>query len=219
MQLPFAGAAYIHRVRFGFYTVARLLRQRLTDLAIPIESSSQEILTRGRAWEDAGLAAQKGYAERDAVIEELEICTQRIRHQLASRDLGSDKKPPYTLVFPNGIGEYLGVPLEDQSLHFGTLISRLESNLPETDPVRAELVPELKKGLEARDAANKTLDALLQQETLAADQLASTEAAWEKLMRDTHKTLSTRFDEKRADRFFRKPQKRAKKDEGGSKGG
>jgi len=214
VRLPPFTAAFIRCSSFGLYTAGRLIRRRQDDLAATARDSSRNLLALGRAWDDAGLETQEGYAARDAIDADLDDVTRRIRQLLSNRELGADKKAPFTAIFPDGLAYYLESPVGEHLRRYQLLITRIEENLPEEDPIRLEQVPQLRQLLSAWSDAAAGLQGLLNRETVTRDRLAAARTDWEKRMNDTYATLCTRFDKRQAEQFFKKSETREKQSTG-----
>lgn len=217
MRLPAASSHFSKRVRFGRYVTRRLRRARLTALAVDVEQVTTSLRTLGRALEDADDAIQDAIADRDAADDDLDDGAKDARASLAGRGASADKEPPYTLVFPDGVGYYTAAPLDQEVQRYGELKLRLEEHLPGNDKVRNKTVALIVAGLEGFSAASAELAKARTADALASTRLTAATEAWERQMEKTYGALLTQVGKAKAERFF--PVVRGKKGDGGDAGG
>lgn len=209
MRLPHPDSHYTHRLRFGRYVERRLRTDKRTAMADDVASSTNAVLSAGRALEDTIGPVQDALADRDAADDALDAAAQAARLGLASRGVGADKKAPYTSIFHEGIGYYTAATLDQEESRYGELKSRLVEHLPANDAVKIAASVAIDAGILAFSAATKTLAAARTQESLAKTRLESAEEAWERQMTKVYGILLAELGRAAAESFF--PKARAAK--------
>lgn len=206
MQLPHRTAAYSHRVVFSTYVERRLRREGATtpafmSLADKVQKSRNELLSQGRAWEDAALPIQEGLADRDAADDALDSFAQQVRFDLAGRALNATQTTPYTQIFPDSLKYYTSATLDEQVARYTELKTRLTTYLPAGDAVLT-MVPILDALLSAWTSACASLDQSRTQESMARDQLDAKTSGWETLMQQVYGELVAALGKKGAEAYF-----------------
>jgi hypothetical protein len=216
MRLPHADAHYSHRIRFGRYVERRLRTDKRIALADDVALSTTGVLTAGRSLEDTIGPVQEALADRDAADDALDAAAQLARLGLASRNLGADKTPPYTLIFPNGIGYYTAATLDQEESRYGELKSRLVEHLPANDSVRSSTCAAIDAGIVAFSAATNALATARTQESLAKTRIESAEEAWERQLTKVYGILVAEIGRSSAESFFPKTRTSKSKPEDGN---
>lgn len=211
MQLPPATASALARVRYGRYVIRRLRRLKLDDLADACERQNRALLDASRAAEDAASPVQDALADRDACDDALDERAKDIRHALAGRSRDAASTPPYTRVFPEGIGHYTDASLDQEVPRYEQLASRLDAHLPAADALRATALPGIVEGLDCyRDAAAALVAARIAEDA-AGDRLTEATDAWQRQLERAYGSLIERVGKAVAERFFPAARARAKK--------
>ena len=148
MQLLQLTRSHLRFVRHGRYVAARLDRSQRTTLAQSARDATEAVLASGRAREDVGFGLQDQLALRDSADDALDSAAQDVRRILAASSADATETAPYKEIFPQGIGYYTAATLGTQVQRYTELIQRLENYLPEDDPVRVDITPILRGGLE-----------------------------------------------------------------------
>lgn len=215
MRLPHVNAHYSHRVRFGRYLERRLRTDKRVTLADDVALCTTNVLTQGRALEDTIGPVQEALADRDAADDALDGVAQAARLGLASRSVGADKNPPYTLIFHDGIGYYTAATLDQEEIRYGELKSRLVEHLPVNDAVRTSACIAIDAGIVAFKNATNALHAARTQESLAKTRLESSEEAWERQITKVYGLLMAELGRAAAESFFPKTRSsKSKADDG-----
>lgn len=191
-------------VRFTRYVIRRLKRNGLNELASPLEAAFLEHLLLGRAWEDCEFPYQDALADRDALDDEGDELVRDLHHALGSRSRTARKEPPYTAVFPDGLGYYTRSPITEQEARRGEILSRADTNLPPDDLARTFLTP-IKANLETWSAAKKLADGAMLAQDVAREKLQASRTRLDGLLTSTWGKLTDQLGSKaRADRYFPK---------------
>jgi len=185
-------------------------------MANDVTAATNSVRDNGRALEDTIDPVQEALADRDIADDDLDATAQNARLKLASRGLGADKKPPYTLIFPAGVGYYTAARLEDETSRYGELKSRLVEYLPKDDEVRIATVPAIDDGLAAFNVGTTALTAARTEESLAKTRLEAAEEAWERLMEKVYGLLVADLGRAAAEAFFPKIRTSKPKNDGGN---
>lgn len=209
MRLPPPSAHYSQCVRYGRYLARRLRRAKLATLAADVEKVTVAVRATGRALEDADDPIQDAIADRDASDDDLDGAAQAARAKLAGRSADADRKPPFTLIFHEGLAYYTAAPLDEEVARYGELKVRLEEHLPANDKVRTTTVAAIDTGLGAFSTAAAALTKARTGESLASTRLTSARESWEKQVEKTYGALVLEMGRAAAERFF--PQIRGKK--------
>ena len=215
MRLPPSAAHFSQRTRCGNYVARRLRRARMVALAADVELVTDQVLTAGRAVEDADKPIQNALADRDASDDDLDEAAQTARLKLAARSIDAVDTAPYTLIFPQGVGYYTAAPLDEEVKRYKELKSRIEASLPAADKLRVKTVAAIDGGLVAFSKAVEELNAARTDEALAATRLSAANEAWERQMEKTYGAIVSQVGKGKAERFF--PKSRGKGG-GGSSG-
>ncbi len=202
MRLPPATAPYSSRVRYGRYVARRVRRARLESLAVDLDKANKELLSTGRACDDAGGPVQDALADRDAADDDLDAAAQQARANMAGRSVDAVRTEPYLPIFHEGISYYTAAPLEQQVPRYTELKKRLVEYLPAKDPVRISTVKDIDTGLKAFQDAAKALSDARTDESLAYTRLVTATEAWERQIEKTYGALVAEFGRARANGFF-----------------
>lgn len=205
MQLPREGSSYLAFASFGRYTARRLKQGGYAQLARDVLASATKVRVAGRAWDDADDSYQDALADRDAADDTLDLAAQTTRAALAGRSAQADREEPYTLIFPNGVGEYTAAPIDEEVTRYGQLVTRLEANLAANDPVRKSSVKALKESLRDFKAALESLDNAEQEATMTRNELDRALNAFSRQLEKVYGLLVADQGRARADRFFPNP--------------
>jgi hypothetical protein len=202
MKLPQPAAHYTHRVRSGRYTTARLKKARRTDQAASLEQATNKVKTSGRKVEDSMDAIDTATAFRDAADGDMDDPTKHFRKQLAARSVRADKEPPYTAIFPQGIGYYIAATVGENVNRYNELITRVEANLPADDALRIALIPAIKAGIEEYKTASEDLAAARIALSMARTESDIAQDEWEILMVKIYGNLIADLGKQAAEKFF-----------------
>lgn len=204
MKLPQLSARYTHRVRYGRYTAARLKKAKRAEQAASLEQATDKVKTSGRKVEDSMDAIDTAAAFRDVADSTMDDACKHFRKQLAARSLSADKEPPYTTVFPQGIGYYIAAPVSENVNRYNELITRVEANLPADDPLRTALLPVITTGIEDYKTASEQLSQARTALSMARTESDVAEDEWETLMVKIYGNLIADLGKQAAERFFLK---------------
>jgi hypothetical protein len=202
MRLPGETAGSMVRVTYGRYVWRRLVRAEQDDLANNVSAVTRAVHAAHRAVEDAELPVQEAIADRDADDDDLDETARLVRLQLAARELGADKKRPYTDIFPDGIDYYTGARLSEQGARYTELVAKLESALPATDDLRASTVSKLQSQLSSWKVSEGAVETQRAQLGVARTQRETATEEWTVTLERTYGALVERFGKKKAERFF-----------------
>ena len=133
MKLPKADSNYRAFVDFGRYVTASLQQAKYDNLAADVDSVTQVVKTKGRAWEDSSEDVSRSTAQRDALDHDLDTTAKTFRLALASRAINANRQTPYTSIFPKGIAYYTAAPLSENGARYGELLTRAVAALPSDD--------------------------------------------------------------------------------------
>jgi hypothetical protein len=209
MQLPPSTAHYSARVCYGRYVARRLKRARSNSLAGDAAKVTSAVLLAGRAAEDADGPVQDAIADRDAADDDLDTAAQNARAHLAGRSADAVTKPPYTLIFPEGVGFYVAAPLDEERARYTLLQQRLAEHLPANDEVATATTAAIAAGLDGFETATRELTTARNAQAIADGKLEAAEDAWEMQMEKTYGALVSELGRAAAERFF--PKAKAKK--------
>jgi hypothetical protein len=214
MQLPQTGASALTRVRYARYTLRRLRRAKLDDLADACEHANRALLDADRAADDASMPVQDAIAERDLCDDALDSLARDVRHTLASRARDATTQEPYTRIFPEGVAHYTDATLDQEVERYELLVARMKTHLAANDALRGTVLTAIVDGIARyRDAAH-ALVAARNAEASASDALNAATERWTTQMERTYGALVQRDGRSAADRFFLSLAKpRAKKTE------
>ncbi len=161
-----------------------------------------------RAAEDAAEPVQDALADRDAADEALDTLAQNARANLAGRSKDAQREEPYKLIFPEGIGEYIAAPVDEEDARYRKLIARVQKHLSAKDAVRASLPKEIEAALKLHAAALKDLQKAEDAADDADTALRRATAAWNKQLERTYGALIAERGKSEAESFF--PRNRSK---------
>lgn len=222
MKLPQEHSSAQVLVRFGSYVERRLLRAGYEAQASTVRAATVAIRNATRALEDLEQPEDAAMADRDAADDDLDETARLARLQLASSELGADKKEPYIRIYADGVGYFTRADLGEQEPRYTELISRLKAFLGETHPVRLGTVPTLERQLAAWKTSESNLLAARDQISLARVKRSAAIDAWRSEIEKLYGWLISEVGKKKAERFFpRTTEKKATKEapkEGASKG-
>jgi hypothetical protein len=202
MKLPSQTAGYEQRVNFGRYVATRLRQAKREDQAATVEQATSKVKAAGRKVGDLVEPLQAAMALRDAADGDMDEATQDFRLKLASRSLNAAKEPPYTQIFPQGVGYYIAAPLAANETRYKELVARVEANLAAKDELRAQIVPAITAGLEAFTRATAQLAAARTAAAMAGTECDAVEDEWDNLMTKIYGVLISETGKKAAERFF-----------------
>jgi len=193
------------------YLRRKLLRAGYTDLTTPIVAVHQALLAAEQRVDAAELEAQEAVADRDFVDDTVSDTVRDARAVLGGRSRDAARRPPYILVFPKGVSEYIEADLGDQPRQYEKLVGNLEAFLPVTDPVRVGTVPALRTQLQTRQGAETAVDRARNARDRARVARDQARAAWDEAMVTTYGALLQRVGKGAAARFFPRKGRPSKK--------
>ncbi len=202
MELPSKNRNYSTFINFGRYVAGRLTAAKLTALASGVIAVGESVKSKGRLWEDARLAETTRLAERDVADDALDTTARELRLSLMSRNLGAQKEPPYTAIFPQGLGYYTAARVDDNADRYRELLTRAEANLPADDAALVALRDNLPAQIEDWVRAKDALEAARVATGVARTELEAAVDAWMVLLDRTYGSLVTEVGRRAADSFF-----------------
>lgn len=202
MQLPRPSAGYLQFASFGRYVARRLKQAEYTQLAKDTLASAVKVRASGRAWEDSDDALQDALADRDGADDALDLAAQTLRTALAGRSAHAEWEEPYTLIFPNGVGEYTAAPIDEEVNRYGTLLSLAEKHLAPTDSARKEAASSIKSGVRDYKAALEAVDHASQGVSVARSELDRAIGSFARQMEKVYGLLIADVGRREAERFF-----------------
>ena len=214
MKLPQENSAYSVAVKFARYTARKLRTNGRTAMANDLVSMALGLRAKGRSWEDAEDAVQDALADRDSADDGLDATAQSGRNTLAGRSVTAAREEPYTLIYPEGIGHYIAAPQDAEVARYTELKRRVELNLPEGDPVRAQTALGITTGLAAFSGGVAALDAAETSKSLARTELERANRNLRRQLEKTYGVLVTELGKQSAERFFPKAAKNRKPEDG-----
>ena len=105
------------------------------------------------------------------------------------------------------MGYYIAAPLKENEARYKELITRVQANLPEDDPLRAPLIDAVSAGLEEFTQARAELAKARTAYAMARTESDAVEDEWDTLMEKTYGLLIADLGKKAAERFFPKLRK------------
>jgi hypothetical protein len=191
-QVPKTAAPH-QRVRYGLYVERQLRIAGFAEWAAMVLAATMLVRERSRAWEDEDAQAYSASGDRDRSDFRLDNGTGDGRVGLAGRSKNANKEKPYILVFPDGAAWYTNAPQNEQVTRYTLLSERLRTFLPEEDPVRA-LADEIDAGIVAYKAGVEVIAKANLKLSMAAQQLAEAEAAFDATMEKVFGLLVAHFE-------------------------
>lgn len=210
MFLPKSSSAH-RRYLFGRYVARRVARAGFSDLLVQVNAVNAALLSTWRQCQDALVPVEEATADRDVVDEGLDLTVRLVRKDLGSRSIRAEREAPYTLVFPNGIEEYVSARLGQQVAAYQLLCSRMVAHLGATDPVCVSAIPDVQRRLVSWTEAVAMTDMANQARDIARTRLAVAVAEWEKAITAVYGLLLARVGKDEARRFFPKETARKRK--------
>ena len=207
MQLPRSSATTEARVRFGRYVARRLRRAKLESLRESIAAVTSALKSADRAKQDALEPVEEARADRDAVDDELDTIAQELRNTLAGRSLDAVKSAPYTGIFPDGIGHYIGAPLDEQVQRYTQLAERIEASLPAADAERKKRPAQIRAALKEYREATASLSAAERAHSECSRALEVAVERFERQHERCYGALVAELGKSAAERFFPKVQR------------
>lgn len=201
MQFLPDGADHERRLSQGDYVARRLRRARLEDLLATVLAATNDLETAGTAWKKARRAAFAAQADRDGVDDELDELVKNHRAGLAGRGSGAMARAPYTLIYPHGIDYYAAAPLNKQVTRYQEFADRLRAHLAEEEEA-LQLATRIEALLVDYEAAEKALEKARRGVSLTGTDLDAAEEGFDLTLERIHGALKSRFDSRKADRFF-----------------
>jgi len=211
MQLPKESGSYGSLVRVAVYTSRLLRRSKYEALAADLIVGLTSVRRRGRIWEDSEDAVQGGLADRDGADDDLDDVGQEARLGVASTSVAAVREAPYTQIFPQGVGYYTAAPLDQEVTRYTELKQRLETHLPEANPIRVNAVPRIEMGIIEFTAATNTLTAAERDQVIARTELVHAIRSLRRQLEKTYGLLVADIGKIKAERYFPKV-KSSKKD-------
>ncbi|MBL8679518.1 MAG: hypothetical protein JNK05_10150 [Myxococcales bacterium] len=202
MQLPAPSSAPEVRIRYGRYVARRLRRSKLDALQKTVTAVTDSVKAAGRAREDAAELVDEAIADRDGADDDLDEQTQELRNALAGRSLEAVNESPYTDIFPDGIGYYIGAPLDEQVDRYTQLIERIEKALPASDSERKKRVPALRAALKEFRVAEEALDKARRVEAEASRAVATATDRFNRQLERCYGALVAEQSKSAAERYF-----------------
>lgn len=204
MKLPAATASPRTWGGFARYVERGLRRTGRAELAALIGAARLDLVTRSRAAEDLEDPMTDALSDRDDVDRSLDELTQQARLDLAARSVDATRAKPYLDIFGQGVEHYTKAPLGEQEKRYLLLADRLDSHLPEGDPVRSR-ASEVRALVEHFRVASQALEASRRAITLASDARDASRGALAAELERTWGHLVTLVGRKGADRLYPRP--------------
>ncbi|RYZ40435.1 MAG: hypothetical protein EOO72_08530 [Myxococcaceae bacterium] len=204
MRLPSTTSSYEAYTRYGRYVARRLRRAGLEALAKDAEKVTLAVRTSGRAWEDADDPIQDALADRDSADDALDLTAQTLRNSLAGQGVGSDRRAPYTQVFPQGVTYYLAAPLDEEETRYGELRLRVEQHLTDQPEVRSAALAGITTGIQDFTAATAALREAHAREAIAGTEARTAIQSFIRQMEKIYGALLVEVGKASAERFFPK---------------
>ena len=205
MRLPADDTSAQTHYLYGRYTIRTLARDGLTELEAAVSAVNDEVHRLGREVEDLDAPIEDAIADRDRIDGKLDETARLVRNRLAGLGVGMEKREPMISILPNGLAEYTEATLGEQLDRYGLLLSRLETHLAETDPIRVELAPRLERLLEDWQSAVSAVSAARQAQDAAKRRLQQSISRWETALHQVYGALVIQLGSRRqADGFFRR---------------
>jgi hypothetical protein len=208
MRLPQNSAGHPSRARYGGYVAARLRAAGFADIAAAAEGATLEAKRSGRAVEDAHEPLQTALALRDGGADALKEVAQRLRLKLAAAGVDAVRRPPYTAIFPEGIGRYTAAPLDERVASYRELAARVEGTLPAGDPLREEALAAFGAALDAYAAACARVDECRTALGIARSARDEAVSAWNASMEKAYGALVAARGKRGAEPFFPRAERR-----------
>jgi hypothetical protein len=210
MQIPRENAGTEVRISMGHYTARRLVRATQLDLAADVLAATDALLQAGRTAEDLQYPLQEAIADRDAIDEAIDETAKLIELNLGARTADKRKDTVYQSVFAKGLAHYVDADLDEQSVRYRDLIARLERYLPADDPLRAERLPALARGITDWEAAVDAITAAKSALALARTDRDQQAQTWARVLESTYGTLISRVGRREAEQFFPKHRRKGR---------
>jgi hypothetical protein len=195
-----AGAAV--RLRRGRFTVRELTRAAMHDLAATVRAANRKVTAAERAHREQLDAVDDRLVDRIRAGDALDLTVRLVRFDLASRSLNAVREPLYRRLLPRGVAWFVDARLAHKPRRVTELADALEQELPDTDPVRTERVPTLRRQVATWEAAVKALDNARALLAVAHDARLAARRAWGTARTETYAHLILRVGLAEAERFF-----------------
>jgi hypothetical protein len=208
MQLPSPTSSYRRRTTYGRYVGRKLRQAQHAALADQAAAATRAVKDAGRRWEDLEEDIQDALADRDAADERLDGLAASLRFALASRSQDAVKTNPYLKLFPQGLAFYTAAPLSDTAARYKSLWNRVEADLPNEDPLRAEYAPKLHDAIQLFEVSVELVRQTHDNQSRAHAELGLTEEAWEREMERIYGALMAEEGKDHAERYFPKAARR-----------
>ena len=191
-QVPKTAAPH-QRVRYGLYVERQLRVAGFAEWAAMVLAATMLVRERARSWEDEDALAYSASGDRDRSEFDLDTATGNGRAQFAGRSKTANKEKPYILVFPDGVVWYTNATQADLVPRYTLLSERLRTFMPEDATARA-LADEIDAGIVAYKAGVEVIGKANLKLSLAAQQLAEVEDAFDATMEKVFGLLAAHFE-------------------------
>lgn len=192
------------RCVYGFRVSRFLAIRKAVDLKAHVDRATDLCVSTSRAVEDLERPVQEAIADRIVADANLDDTARVVARRLAARGARAEKEKPYTDVLPKGLGEYTEAKQEDEVYLYGRMAARIEEHLAVDDPVRVELVPQLRAQIAAWKAADEAVDAAEGAQQAAREARNAAVVAWEQAIDHAYGQLVSRIGKAEAEKCFPK---------------
>jgi hypothetical protein len=172
-------------------------------MAVDVHAAYLKIRDADLAEQDAEDPVTEAMADRDAADVALDLLPREASRLLGSRSDDAKRKPPWTLIFPDGVMYYTVSPVSQEVGRYTLLADRLEQYLPAEDPVRA-VASRVREALVAWTRAEEAIQrasVVLEAAAVARDKA---EADWRSFMDRLYGALRADLGRDEAESFFRR---------------
>ena len=211
MRLPTLKNSFMRFVKVGRYVLAKLQSAGHRLLAEGVAVATDRVLEAGLGIDGAAVQKQTAIAHRDWAEDLLHNAARDLRLALISRGRNAVSQPPYTRIFPDGIGFYTYAKLDEVVRRYQGLISLVNTQLANDDTARLAAVDSITSGLEKFSEAVNEVNTAKNAEEEARNRCSEVCVAWQSEMLKVYGTLLSEYGKKGAERFFPKWQKSRKK--------
>lgn len=195
----------------SLYLIGRLRRAGYEDLLVPLGRAREAYVTQERVLADARNPVVLAMADRDAADDTLDEVAQSASATLRGRSPNAAREEPYTQVVPHGLEAITLASITETPGAYRGLVERATRFLPAGDEVRERLerlLPALIADFEAASALVGEVSRAQSTQQLAFD---AVEAELDRTYERVAGALIERVGKKKADRFFLRPAKKARR--------
>ncbi len=207
MRLPLAGhSADVLYGTYGVYHLTRLEADKQKELAEAFAKAQDRLKARMEAFQAARVSSMRALAVRDNEDEAFDDAVRAFALALRARVGNSAKAPLYLKYFGDGLGSFVGAPLEEELQRGAVLLSKLAE---EDDEGLRAYAGTISAAMDALSSAMDAHRAAMDYEAQAWGLLETEKVNWMDAYKRSYRELGRIYfkDPKKADAYFKTIQK------------